>query len=137
MQGAELVDLKDVFLKQIRSVLEFGVPVWNSGLTKEDSYDIERIQKSFMHIVLDERYLNYASALDIMGMESLAERIQICKNFAIKAAKHPKHSSWFKTNEPVSTRSDKQTYRDPVSRLTRQPYSLFNQHVKQEVRICI
>ena len=30
--GASLEDLTDVFVKQVRSILEFGVPVWNSGI---------------------------------------------------------------------------------------------------------
>ena len=34
--GANLNDLKEVFFKQIRTVLEFGAPVWNSGLTKAE-----------------------------------------------------------------------------------------------------
>ena len=32
-QGANLEDLTDIYVKQVRSILEFGVPVWNSGLT--------------------------------------------------------------------------------------------------------
>ena len=34
LNGASLVDLTDVYIKQVRSVLEYGVPVWNSNLTK-------------------------------------------------------------------------------------------------------
>ena len=29
------------YIKQIRSLLEFGVPVWNSGITQEEIHDIE------------------------------------------------------------------------------------------------
>ena len=50
--GASLEDMTDIYIKQIRSVLEFGVPVWNSALTKEEIHDIERVQSSFLHIVL-------------------------------------------------------------------------------------
>jgi hypothetical protein len=31
--GASQADLLDVYTKQIRSLAEFGVPVWNSSLT--------------------------------------------------------------------------------------------------------
>ena len=44
-QGANLEDLTDIYVKQVRSILEFGVPVWNSGLTQEEVSDIERVQK--------------------------------------------------------------------------------------------
>ena len=35
----------DAYFKEIRSVLEFGIPVWNGALTEEDSYKIESVQK--------------------------------------------------------------------------------------------
>ena len=44
--GSSWNDLKEVYEKQIRSVLELAVPVWSPGLTQEDSYSIERVQKS-------------------------------------------------------------------------------------------
>ena len=34
--GATLEDLKDVYLKQVRSVLELAVPAWNGALTQTD-----------------------------------------------------------------------------------------------------
>ena len=40
--GASLEDLKDVYLKQIRSIMKFGDPVWNISLTKENSLEIAR-----------------------------------------------------------------------------------------------
>ena len=43
-QGANLSDLVDIYIKQIRSILEFGVPVWNSALTQEEVLEIERVQ---------------------------------------------------------------------------------------------
>ena len=56
--GANLQDMLEVYIKQIRCVLEYGVPVWNSSVTKDESYDIERVQKSFLHIVLGSQYLD-------------------------------------------------------------------------------
>ena len=38
-------DLKDVFIKQVRSVLELAVPVWNAAIRQEEKRDIERVQK--------------------------------------------------------------------------------------------
>ena len=37
--------LVDVYQKEVRSILEFGVPAWHSGLTKLQSSQIERVQK--------------------------------------------------------------------------------------------
>ena len=50
--GASQADLKDTYCKQVRSILEFGVPAWNYGLTKQQTSDIERVQKSFLYFVL-------------------------------------------------------------------------------------
>jgi hypothetical protein len=63
--GANLEDLTDIYTKQVRSVLEFGVPVWNSGINKEESSDIEWVQKAFLHIALGQAYTSYEQALDM------------------------------------------------------------------------
>ena len=69
--GTDLEDLKDVYYKQVRSILEFSVPVWNSNITKQEIYDIERVQKCFMHIIMGDDYYNYQAALEKMNMETL------------------------------------------------------------------
>ena len=43
--GASQDDLLEVYIKQVRSLAEYGVPVWNSSLTGEDIVSLERIQK--------------------------------------------------------------------------------------------
>ena len=71
--------LPDVYIKQIRSVLEFGVPVWNSGHTKDEVDDIERVQKSYLQIVLGSKYDNYENALGLASIKSLqCRRYTLC-----------------------------------------------------------
>ena len=121
-KGANLEDLVDIYQKQVRSVLEFGTPVWNSSLTKQDVADVERVQKSFLHIVLDSDYTSYDIALQLANLESLeARRIKLCLNFAIKAQKHPKHKSWFVANPLLGpeTRSETLGLNPPLFRLKR------------------
>ena len=65
----------DIYEKQVRSVLEFGVPVWNSNLKQQEVSDVERVQKSFLHIELDSDYTNYGIALKIANLESLEARM--------------------------------------------------------------
>ena len=119
--GANLEDLTDVFIKHVRSILEFGAPVWTSGLTKVESHEIERVQKSFLHIALGENYGNYEDALKTTNLESLEERrMLLCTKFAKKSAKHPKHKSWFQPNTGISkTRSAKPDLKVPLHRLKR------------------
>ena len=120
--GANLEDMKDVYIKQIRSLLEFGVPVWNSGLKKEEILDIERVQRAFLHIVLGQEYHSYELARIKINMETLEERrTQLCTKFAVKTAKHPKHKHWFVPSDPDApdTRSDKTKFKTPLCRLNR------------------
>ena len=37
-------ELVDAYKKEVRSLLELAVPVWNSGLTKNQCVQIERVQ---------------------------------------------------------------------------------------------
>ena len=120
-RGANTEDLLDIYIKQIRCLLEYGVAVWNSNLTVCESNDIERVQKSFLHIVLGHKYKDYESALKACKLETLKERRhQLCVKFARKAAKHPSHSKWFKVQEnKPNTRSKKTLYCTPIARLQR------------------
>ena len=120
-QGANLDDLTDIYIKQVRSILEFGVPVWNSGLIQDEVADIERVQKSFLHIALGHDYCDYESALDESNLEMLStRRTRLCKSFALKTLKHAKHHHWFvKTELGPNTRSVKPALKPPLCRLAR------------------
>ena len=39
------LELFDVYIKDIRSILEMAVPVWHPGLTKKQTADIESVSK--------------------------------------------------------------------------------------------
>ena len=73
-RGANLCDINDIYVKQIRSILEFGAPVWNSGITNDEKYELERVQKSFLHIAFGTNYGNYETALDRANLDTLESR---------------------------------------------------------------
>ena len=107
--GASQEDLVDVFMKQIRSILEYAVPVWHSSLTGVERLDLERIQKSACHIILGDRYSSYSSARKKLNLDTLhGRRIKLCKKFAKKSLKHEKFKSWFKCNVKSSVTRLKQ-----------------------------
>ena len=60
--GANVSEMVDVYNKQIRSILELAAPVWQAGLTKQESNQIERVQRTAFHIILGENYLYYENA---------------------------------------------------------------------------
>ena len=63
--GTHSDDLKDIYIKQLRSILKFAVPVLHSCLIGEDRLRLLRIQKTAMHIILGSHYKSYSSALGI------------------------------------------------------------------------
>ena len=98
--GASQEELLDVYQKQVRAVLELAVPVWQPGITKKERYQIERVQKCALNIILGEHYSSYSKALESIKYENLEiRRIKICENFVKKSVKHPKFRHWFRRNE--------------------------------------
>ena len=119
--GASQDDLLDIYNKQVRSILEFAVPVWHSSITQEERLDIERIQKSACNIILGDQYQSYTSALKSMCMDTLFNRrTKLCKKFARKSVKSSKFSNWFKVNKKISiTRNKQEKYCKVYSRTVR------------------
>ena len=79
----------DYYIKEIRSLVEdSGMPVWNSGLTKGQVKDLEKIQKVGLRIILGSEYKDYDSACQSLNIEPLTERrLEICTKFALKLYK--------------------------------------------------
>ena len=104
--GASEAELLDVYAKQVRSVLELAVPVWQPALTNHEKVQIERVQKCAFYIILGANYLNYSHALKILGYELLEDRrVKLCEKFAQKASTHEKYQLWFcktNTNAPIA-----------------------------------
>ena len=98
----------DVYTKEIRSILEMAVPVWHSGLSNQQTADIESIQKVAMRIILQNKYTNYQLACETLTAQTLAERrIKLCTKFARKNLKS--ENSFFTTvgtNVETRHRSD-------------------------------
>ena len=71
---ANEMELVNIYILYIRSVLEYCSVVWHSTLTEEQTQTIERVQKTCLKIKLGQAYQNYQQALEYCGLESLAER---------------------------------------------------------------
>ena len=110
--GASEVEMLDVYQKQVRSVLELAVPVWQAGLTQQEVKQIERVQRTALYIILGDKYTSYDQALDLLECDKLSDRrYKLCETFAKKSQKHPKYQNWFCENKStapnVKTRSEK------------------------------
>ena len=83
--GLSLHELFDVYIKEIRSILEFAVPVWHSSLTSKQSSSIEAVQKLALKIILRQKYTSYHEACNYFNTKTLLERRKmICLRFATK-----------------------------------------------------
>ena len=54
--GASFDELKNIYILYVRSLLEQSCTVWHSGLTEENAQDLERIQKTALKIIFQEKY---------------------------------------------------------------------------------
>ena len=94
--GVSTPDLVDVFSLFIRSLLEYCCVVWHSTLTQEQSYDIERVQRTALKVILGEEYIDYQTSLSRCGLETLHSRRQKrCLTFGLRSLKHSKHKAMF------------------------------------------
>ena len=94
--GASSDQLKAVYVARIRSILEFAAPVFSSGLTKDQSSQIEMIQKKSLAIILGSRYLSYEHAMSLLDLERLDKRREdLCYKFALSCTQSQKHKHMF------------------------------------------
>ena len=123
--GADRLELIDVYMKQIRVLTEYAVPVWEPGLTHAQSVQIERVQVVACSIILGVgRFLmSYNKMKNILGLSSLRERRHIlCYNFSKNLLTSEKYRTWFvvnNTNAFYSTRSDKTILKSIPARTTK------------------
>ena len=52
--GMSVKFMIDVFIKEVRSILEMAVPLWNGGLNQIQVASIERVQKTALFIIFDK-----------------------------------------------------------------------------------
>ena len=86
--GSSIEFMIDVYIKEIRSLLEQAVQIWHSGLTLKQDAQIERVQKTALFVILDKNYLNYENSCVETGLDTLRQRREdLCYNFSKKNLK--------------------------------------------------
>ena len=56
-------EMVNIYCMYIRSVAEQSSVVWSSSITSGEEYDIERVQKVALRVILKENYVDYRNAL--------------------------------------------------------------------------
>ena len=73
--------------------------MWHSGLTEENKSDLERVQKSAIKVILQEKYKGYQNGLALLDIEDLESRRKgLCLEFAKKCVKTEKMCHMFPKN---------------------------------------
>ncbi len=73
-------DLIRIVLVLVRSVCEYGCPVWSTGLTKGQSNTLKSIQKTFKIILPKQPQLEVCEALQISTLKDRHD--SLCKNYS-------------------------------------------------------
>ena len=112
--------MSNFYCKEIRSILEFGVAVWHSGLTSRMTEKIERVQKICINIILCDTDWNisYYVGCTLLNLEPLCfRRLELCTTFIQKASINPRHDDLFcRNNNDFNTRHTKPIYREYMCR---------------------
>ena len=92
-------DMVTIYILYIRSILEQSCQVWHFSISQEEKSDLERVQKVACRIILDDRYEDYHSALQLLGLDTLVDRRQkLSLKFAKKCLKHKNTRDMFPLN---------------------------------------
>ena len=75
--GVNIEDLIEIYVLFIRSLTECCSLAFLSTLTREQSQKLENIQKTCLKVILGDIYIDYFSALEISGLQTLFARM--CK----------------------------------------------------------
>ena len=117
----ELELILDYYLKEIRPLTEQGVVVWNSGLTKSQVNDLEKIQKVALTIILGGKYLKYEESCEYFNISKLSSRrADLCAKFAVKLYLSPRCKQFFTcTEKGVGRNNDKFLVKENTTRTNR------------------
>ena len=90
-------NLCDIYVKEIRVLVEYAVPVWYSTITREQSNYIEKIQHYAVAMILNDWTLSYEVQCTLLSIEPLYLRHQsIALSFALRTLKNPRHEGFFR-----------------------------------------
>ena len=94
--GCSTPELLNVLREQIVSICEVGVPWWGPMITKHESNMLERVLKTGLYIIFQEKYENFRHSLKLANCLSLKQRrvIQITK-FSKKSYNNSRFNTWF------------------------------------------
>ena len=120
--GSNISEMVHLWKLYCLSVLEQSCVVWGTSITQQNIEDLERTQKCFAKLVLQEKYSDYKSALIQLNLETLSERREkLLEKFATTSIANRKLHEYFnirKTTHQMKLR-DPDFYRTTRARTER------------------
>ena len=106
----------DIYLKEIRPVLEYGAVVFHSGLTREQSNAIENIQRNIFRIL--SKYINikfsYTESCIFFEADFLfSRRIDLCHSFVKRHLKDYGDKGLFTKRSKLPLRENNNIFQEP------------------------
>ena len=100
--GADVRDLRTIYILFVRSQLEHSSVVWHSSLTEQQKSDLERVQRSALKVIPGNKYESYQKALNILDLEPLEQRREyLWLRFAQKCTKNDQAKRMFPLNDKL------------------------------------
>ena len=92
-------DLITIYKTFIRSTLEYNSVVFHSSLTSQQEESLERCQSVCLKVILQESFVSYSAALEMLGLQTLKHRREErCIQFSKKSVKHKTNIRMFPLN---------------------------------------
>jgi hypothetical protein len=94
--GVPQASLVEYWKSEGRVMLEYGCPVWHSGLTVTQSRSLDRAQRVAMAAITGHWEPSHTRQLEDLGLERLAlRRSKLCERFARRTATNSRHMDMF------------------------------------------
>ena len=98
--GVSIGDLLDIYVLYIRSVTEYCSVAFHSSLSVQQTQTLERIQRTCLKVILGDMFMDYDSALEMAGLQTLySRREKPCLDFPLKSIEHPRNKRLFPLKE--------------------------------------
>ena len=121
--GLDSDTILDVYFKEIRSILEYALVDFHSGLTRKQSEALESVQKLVLRLLAN--YLKIELSANEAYIYFMTEplegrRIDACKTFIKRTLNNPSHSYMFREYSNChDTRSNFRKFQVAQTRTTR------------------
>ena len=106
------------------SILEQSCVVWGGSLTTENVNDLERTQKAFCKLIMEEDYRNYNHALRVLGLKTLeTRRKKLTLDFAKRSIMDNKFRDLFPIRQKAHTMETRNKEKFKVTHANTHRYS--------------